>query len=227
MNIRLFKQLALATCMTAALTACELKESYHVQNAQDLVSASSATEFLSDYGVLYTVTSDLSDRKWSVGNRYLIVFDIENSSYEITLKSYAEAVVSIPQEADWEERTPGDPVMVDGHTASGGYLNLQISFYRLKGGNYPHSFSMQYKDNVQNGALTLYLHHDGNGENPLNIDEDSLEKATILYSFKLAGLLPEGTSRTLYLVLDELEENATGDVLKENTYNLYDQQITF
>lgn len=213
------------TLIACALTAvsCELKNEYYVSNVNDLVTARDKTSMMSDYGVLYTITSDISDHKWVVGERYMINFDIENADYEITLKGYTPCIISTPAKMG-EDPSPGeDPIQVNGSTISGGYVNLHMDYYRKKGSDYAHKIFMEYKDDPASGILELILIHDGNGENPVQMDKEELDKITAVYSFPLADLVPKGQSRLLQLTLHEI----VGPNVKKNTHQLYNEYITF
>lgn len=213
--------LTLIACALAAVS-CELKDEYYVTNVNDLVTAKENT-MMSDFGVLYTIKNDLTDRKWTVGERYMINFDIENADYEISLRQYTKCIIASPTEMG-EEPSPGeDPVTVNGSTISGGYVNLQLKYYKKKESTYPHNIFMEYKDNTASGTLELTLIHDGNGENPVQMDSDDLEEVTSIYSFSIVGLVPKGQSRLLQMTLYEIE----GSEIKKNTHLLYNDRITF
>ena len=214
------------TLIACALTAvsCEFSDEYYVSNVSDLVTARENT-MMSDFGVLYTIKNDLTDRKWTVGDRYMINFDIENASYEISLKQYTRCIVSTPNAMD-DDGTPSpgeDPVKVSGSTISGGYVNLNINYYVKKGSDYQHRIFMEYKDNPKSGNLELVLIHDGNGENPSQMSTDELETVNSIYSFVLVGLIPKGESRLLQLTIHEMN----GTSVTQKTYQLYNEYITF
>ena len=137
--------LTLIACALAAVS-CEINDEYYALNVNDLVTARDNTTMISDYGMLYTIKSDNSDHKWTVGERYLINFDIENSNYEITLKGYTKCIISTPTEMG-ETPSPGeDPVTIKGSTISGGYVNLHMDYTRKKESDYAHKIFMEYKD---------------------------------------------------------------------------------
>ena len=214
--------LPLIVCALAAVS-CEFTDEYHITNVSDLVTARDKTSFMSDYGVLYTVKDDLTDRKWTVGERYMINFDVENANYEITLKQYTNCIISTPTSVD-DTPSPGDdPVKVTGSNISGGYVNLNLSYYVKKGGTYPHRIFMEYLDHPSSGNLELILIHDGNGENPSQMSTDELETVSAIYSFAIAGLVPKGDSRLLQLTVNELN----GTEVTKKTYQLYNEYITF
>ena len=214
--------LPLIVCALAAVS-CELKDEYYVTNVSDLVTARDKTSLISDFGVLYTIKNDLTDGKWAGGERYMINFDIENADYEISLKQYTKCIISTPAQMD-DDPSPGeDPVIVNGSTISGGYVNLHLDYYKKKESTYPHKIFMEYMDNPSTGILDLTLIHDGNGENPVQMNADDLDKITSVYSFSLVGLVPKGESRLLKLTLHEID----GSSVKKNTHQLYNEYITF
>ena len=214
--------LALIACALTAVS-CGINDEYYVTNVNDLVTARDNTTLMSDFGVLYTIKNDITDRKWSTGERYLINFDIENADYEITLKKYTKCIISQPTEMG-ETPSPGeDPITVNGSTISGGYVNLNMDYYRKKESNYAHRIFMEYKDDPVSGNLELMLIHDGNGENPVQMNNDDLEKINCIYSFPIAGLAPKGHNRLVRLTLYEI----VGPNVVKNTHQLYNEYITF
>lgn len=214
--------LPLIVCALAAVS-CEFSDEYYVSNVNDLVTARDNSSFMSDYGVLYTVKNDLTDRKWTVGERYMINFDIENANYEISLKQYTRCIISTPSAVD-DTPSPGeDPVIVTGSNLSGGYVNLNLSYYVKKESTYPHRIFMEYQDNPNSGNLELILIHDGNGENPSQMGKDDLDTVNGIYSFVLTGLIPKGESRLLQLTVNEMN----GTSITKKTYQLYNEYITF
>ncbi|MBR1569897.1 MAG: hypothetical protein IJ651_04120 [Bacteroidales bacterium] len=217
--------LPLLACLLAA-SACELKDEYYVKNIQDIVTAVSKTELQNDYGTVYTVTVDNTDGAWKKDVRYLISFDITNRQYDIDLNAYKECNLVTPSPLAGELPL-GDPVAIESQTISGGYFNVFFSYYKKKDSSYPHRFSMHFVDDSEKGILELYLTHDGNGENPAFLDKEELELTSDLYCFHLAGLLPEGTYRTLWLYIDEVDQEEGVKVIKRNGYRLYDQSIIF
>ena len=214
--------LTLIACALAAVS-CEIKDEFYVSNVNDLVTARDNSTMLSDYGVLYTVKNDLTDKKWTAGERYLINIDIENANYEISLKQYTKCVISAPTEMG-ETPSPGeDPITVNGSTISGGYVNLHMDYTRKKESTYTHRIFMEYKDDPASDVLELVLIHDGNGENSIQMDKDDLETVTCVYCFPLAGLVPKGENRLIKLTLYEI----VGPNVVRNTHQLYNEYITF
>ena len=214
--------ITLIACALAAVS-CEIKDEYYVSNVNDLVTVKDKTSMISDYGVQYTITKDNTDQKWSVGVRYMINFDIENTDYEITLHDYTPCVISTPTEMGETPSAGEDPVTVMGSTISGGYVNLNFKYYQAKGSDFLHRVFMEYKDDPTAGTLDLYLIHDGNGENPSKIAADDLETVECIYSFPIWDIVPKGQSRMVNLTLYELN----GIIVEKNTHRLYNETITF
>lgn len=227
--MRHFLRYILATALVVlGLSACKLEDTYYVQGVQDMVTATTATILTSDYGAQYTVTDDQTDKLWSQGKRYLIGFDIMNRAYDITLKSYQESTLATPVAATWEDRTPGSPVLVEGHSISGGYLNLMVSYYVPKNEESPIKVVLEYKDNPNQARLNFFLGLEGEAQIPTKEDDEAMKMVTVLYSFQLAELLPSGQYRHLYLTLDRLVQDKDGKFTQEEyTYPLYDEDITF
>ncbi len=224
----LAQYLPLAAFLAILLSACNMEDTFYVQGVQDMVTATSNNTFISDYGVKYTVTADKTDHLWSPEKRYLIGFDITDRNYSITLNTYQESNIVTPVAATWEERTPGSPILVRGHSIGGGYLNLIVAYYRLKDGNTPHRISMEYRESPNRNDLNLYLFHESNGDIPELADDSSYELIDEVYSFKLANLLPAGETRLLYLTIDKMDKDKDGNlVCEENTFRLYEESITF
>lgn len=216
--------LPLLLCFALATTACEFRDDFQATNVNDLVTVSANKILVNDYGQAYTIVQDETDHLWSSGDRLLIRFDVLNRNYDITLKQYQTCLVKEITPQDEEQGEGEDPVSIAGSALSGGFVNLQISYYAQKGSNYAHNIYMEYKDNPDNNSLELFLLHDGNNENPSTMADDELEVYTKVYCFLLRGLLPEGTRRSINITMYEL--NALNDVVK-NTYPLYEQEVIF
>lgn len=209
-----------------AVTACNLDEEFSATNITDLVTVESNTSLVNDYGTVYHITADMSDHDWAIGDRLYALFDLLNSNYDITLKSYSKCIVIKPvpyPEGDFPVPM-ADPVIIDGNSISAGYVNLQLTYYKQKNSNFAHRILMYYKDKPDSQQMELYLVHQGNGENPANLEDDELETVTALFSFPLAGLAPGGSRRTVYLTYNELYNNSQ---VVSRSAKLYDQDIYF
>ena len=214
-------------CCVLAVSACEMKDEFRASNVTDLVTAVSDNTLINDYGVSYTITGDETDRLWKKQDRLLVVFDVLNRDYDITLKQYVKSIVQNPSPASEESAGGKDPVEIEASVISGGYVNAQIAYYRSKSSDFLHTISMEYEDQPKENRFNLYLYHNGNGENPAQRDKDGLEKVTSLYSFRLSGLLPAGESRMLYITIYELTTVSGKQEVSTRTYQLYNQFITF
>ena len=216
--------LPLLVCALAA-SACGLKDDFTAQNLTDLVTVQDNHALVNDYGVPYYVTSDLTDGNYALGDRLLILFDVLNRNYDITLKTYLKSTILKPVPVENDEPSDiEDPVIIQASSISGGYVNLQFSYYRKKDSNYAHRIFMEYRDDTRSNFLNLFLLHDGNGENPSNFSTDQLEEVYALYSFPIYDLIPSGESRMIDLTLYELLNDNS---VTKNTHRLHDQTINF
>jgi len=216
--------LPLLVCALAA-SACGLKDDFTAQNLTDLVTVQDNHVLMNDYGVPYYVTSDLTDGKYVVNDRLLILFDVTNRNYDITLKTYLKSTILKPVPVENDEPSDfKDPVIIQASSISGGYVNLQFSYYRKKDSSYEHRIFMEYKDDTRSNFLNLFLLHDGNGENPTNFSTDQLEEVYVLYSFPIYDLIPSGESRMIDLTLYELLNDNS---VSKTTHRLYDQTVNF
>lgn len=214
--------LILVACALAA-TSCNLDDQFSATNVTDLVTVYSNTMLINDYNTSYTITTDETDHLWQKGDRLMILFDIHNRDYEITLKDYAKCVICVPENISGEEPVLGtDPVLIDACTISGGYVNCEITYYFKKGSNAAHLIDMVYMDDGTN--LHLYISHNGNEENPSKMNKNDLDTVTVPYSFQIAGLVPSGESRRLSLTMNILNEN---NEVGAKTYSLLSEPVRF
>ncbi len=215
--------LPLVACILAA-SSCNLDDQFSVSNMNDLVTVYSQTLLINDYNTSYTITEDQSDHQWAVGDRLVILFDILNRDYDISLRDYVKCIVSTPTPVpeDQEPSLGEDPVMVNTCTISGGYVNMELVYYVKTGSSFPHRIAMEYQDDGY--ALNLFLIHEGNGENPATTDKGSLTTVVAPYSFSLDGLAPSGESRKLNLTLNTLSDS---NGIEQKSYSLYEGSISF
>ena len=90
----------------------------------------------------------------------------------------------------------------------------------------PHDITLGW--DLNNTTLRLQLIHEGNGENPALMDEESLVQHTKVYSFYIGNLVPEGESRLVTLTADVLEKNDEGAyVVKRSTAAVYNSMVQF
>lgn len=212
-------------CCSFLLGACNVADDFKASNITDMVTVVDQVTLMNDYGAVYTITENMIKGSLNKGDRLLIYFDVLNSNYDIVLKSYTVSVIVVPQPASEEPAPDMDPVTITGSSISGGYVNVQFTYYRNKRADTQHTFTVEYKE--ENNQLHLTLIHDGNGENPSLMDARDLEEVSALYSFKMFGLVPSGESRYIFLTLDELKEEGGQQVVRKHTYQLYDQPLSF
>lgn len=212
--------LSLALCLLAA-TSCFKETTFEVYNYADFVTSLSG-KLLSDYGDVYTVTSNATDsEEWKIeGKRFYIICDILNRALAIKLKEITNVTVAqlspLSEEDVWD-----DPVIVNDHCISGGYLNIVMSYFYDKSSRYLHQlyFRSEY-DDVED-HLTIHIFHDGNHANPAYMSTDELDKKQVVYSVPLTSFIKEDSRLSLSVSLHELEKDADGkEVVKKNTYNL-------
>lgn len=212
--------ISLALCLLAA-TSCFKESTFEVYNYADFVTSLSG-KLLSDYGDVYTVTSNATDsEEWKIeGKRFYIICDILNRALAIKLKEITNVTVAqlspLSEEDVWD-----DPVIVNDHCISGGYLNIVMSYFYDKSSRYLHQlyFRSEY-DDVED-HLTIHIFHDGNHANPAYMSTDELDKKQVVYSVPLTSFIKEDSRLSLSVSLHELEKDADGkEVVKKNTYNL-------
>ncbi|MBP5483800.1 MAG: hypothetical protein J6X99_06055 [Bacteroidales bacterium] len=215
--------LSLALCLLAA-TSCLKDSTFEIYNYADFVTSYSG-KLLSDYGDVYTVTSNATEsEEWKIeGKRFYIICDILNRALAIKLKEITNVTVaqlSPLSEADkWD-----DPVIVNDHCISGGYLNIVMSYFYDKSSKYAHKLYFRSEYDGADDHLTIHIFHNGNHENPAYMAVDDLDKKQVVYSVPLTDFIKEESRLSLSVSLHELEKDAEGkEVVKKNTYHLVDE----
>ena len=214
------KKYILLLCCLAAAWSCKLEGTYTQSNVQEFVTLSEGL-LVNDYGTQFHISQVASDQvpvPNVEGKRYFLLFDILNANLDILLKKSTE--VTTLSAAPAGEITPAfhDPVSVAFYNISPAYLNLGITYYRLKGSYYAHRFVVEYKKEQGTNYISYILYHDGDDENPASVDdENSLEQASQLLSIPLkqADWTPEGVNLTCHV----LQKN------EEGTYEI--EQVTY
>ena len=211
-----------------AVTACELPEdNFYIDNIEDYLTYEDGN-LKSDSGIVFVVTSDHTDGNWKTpGGRIYALFDVLNSKLEINLSSYAKCIIQDPVPGIDESLEPKDPVQIlDCGIGGRGHLNVIYTYYSVDGTECPHDITLGW--DLNNTTLRLQLIHEGNGENPALMDEESLVQHTKVYSFYIGNLVPEGESRLVTLTADVLEKNDEGAyVVKRSTAAVYNSMVQF
>lgn len=215
--------------LLAALSACNFPEdNFTMTNVSDYATVSGDL-LISDRGIAFTVTADLTDGNWKTdGERIYAIFDVTDSKLNITLNSYVKAIVRNP-EADPDDtiREIEDPVEIkDCGIGATGYLNLMIGFYALEESTSAHNMTLYWKDDGK--TLSFQLIHSGDGENPTKMDESSLTSLVRIYSFPITEIVPSGETRMVTLTADILGKDAEGNYsITRTTADLYNSVVHF
>ena len=207
--------------------ACDMGEPvYSITNVSSYLTYNEG-ELFNDYGVRFTVTTDQTDGKWKVdGTRMYSTFDVLNINYDIMLKAYYVAVIDAPVEGAPSEDATFDPVTIYDCSVSGGYLNLIIGYHAVDGTECPHQMKLYYID--KSNSLEFRLTHEGDGENPIEMDESSLKTVSRFCCFPIYDIVPSGESRYITLTIDTLQKDSEGAYTSVPfTSSLYGNAITF
>lgn len=158
----------LVLCCTA-IWSCDVKSTYSASNVYDIVTAE-GKYLVNDYGVMFNVVSNESTVKnWQEeGARYFMNFDILNQDMDITIKSLDRFTIFTPQDLPEDGLTTGDPIIMQFARLSTFAVDLNVAYYRSKTSTFTPVLSC-YSEGSK-----LYLHLDGNGENPVNMDKEQL-----------------------------------------------------
>lgn len=206
------KYFLLLVCCLAAAWSCKLEGSYNQSNVQDFVTLTEG-QLVNDYGTVFTIRNVASDKvpvPTVEGKRYFLLFDILNVDLDITLKNSTE-VTTLPVTPAEETAPPAhDPVSLAFYNITPSYLNLGLTYYRLKNSDLLHTFTVEYEKEKATNYITLILYHDGGDENPATVeDESALEEDYALLSIPLkqGDWTPSGVNLTCH-VLQKNEEGA-------------------
>lgn len=200
------------------LPSCLKESTFSLTNYKDFVISHDGTLSADNGNTLNVVENQTGSDSWKTPGRYYIVCDILNRYMDIRLKSLTEVQIkdATPYSSSLDSE---DPVIVVDHTLSGGYLNLDLQYYYDPSSNYARSIDFYWEGD--HGNLTIYIVYQGNGENPSQMDINSLKTEEKLFSIPLSELLSDGTYYSLSLCLHELKENSDGSYsVEQNTYLL-------
>jgi len=210
--------LSLILCLLAA-TSCLKESTLEVTNYSCFVTSISG-KLLNDFGSVYTVATNATDsEEWrSEGKRFYILCDILNRALAIKLKEITPVTISalspLSEEDKWD-----DPVKVDDHSISGGYLNLVLTSYFDKDLKTKHKLYFRSEYNKAAEELTIHVIHNGKHENPAYKPLEELDTKQEIFSVPYTEFVKEGSKLSLKISLYELETDETGKtVVKKNTY---------
>lgn len=178
-----------------ACWSCDLKGSYTQTNVRDLVSFING-ELVNDYGYRLNVVEDgVGAAKWQIeGARFYTVYDILSRDMDVRLKEMLRGQIAEASEDYNPDDYAKDPVELTVLSASGGYVNIALMTYRDKTSNHAHPIYFHYK--MENKRILFYIEHDGDGEDPTQMDSDDLTTEVRLFCIPVEDL-PEFTALTL------------------------------
>jgi len=210
----------------AALLAvsCKLENAFTQTNAMEFLNIRNGS-IQNDNSILYTVTSDITDHKWTDCSRIYALFDMtgDNSAgtgYNIELKAYEPVSIVTPEDPS-EEDGIGDPVKIGDSGISGGYLNLILGWQTLAKSTAQHSIRVTYEDDALTGFLRLTIIHDADGESEADIHDDENPTAYGYFSIPIYDLFPAGSSRTLELTVAYYDSSDEEEPVKQSSVTLY------
>ena len=210
-----------------AFNSCSLLDDpvYTLTNASGYLNYKEQKLF-SDGGTVFNVTSDATDGNWKTeGNRIFAIFDVLNINYDITLKSYINAVTIAPEKNSDPENAPGEPVTVRDCNISGGYLNLLLDIYVKKGSEVPNDMHLYWSDDSRTMSFVMVLKAI---ESVVGLKESDLECVSVPYCFPIYNLAAEGETRMVELTINALSKNTDGTFASEPfTYSVFSNGITF
>ena len=147
-----------------------------------MCNVQSPTSVISDGGIVYNITENVSGATLTPGERLFIECDVlqrneENEDeYDIRLNTCTKVTVKTPidaSSADWDE-VGDDALNVYQGWIGNGYINTLLQFTSVTSSDTEHSFDLVF-DDAQSNADTLYfdLKHNGYGECFDNEDVDT------------------------------------------------------
>lgn len=200
-----------------ACWSCDLKDTYTQTNVQDLVTVV-GDQLVNDNGYALNVVEDaVGANKWKVeGARYYALFDILNRALDIRLKDVLRAnIVEIMDDYTPEEYAK-DPVEFSMQGLSGGYINLGFNITKNPASNNAHVFRFHYKNEQEH--LTIYVEHEGNGEDPVHMPDAELATEGRVYCIPVKDL---PSFSLITLVMNVITTNSEGQkVIQEDQVNL-------
>ena len=166
-------------CGLLGLSACQVEDTYYITNCQDIVTIVGGE--LTNGAVVFNVVQKASDNlpAFVEGERYLITFDVLNRQLDILLKDVLPGLVTPATQTEEEITEVQDPVILAFSILGPKYLDLGLSFYKSKKSDFAHTFSLKYSYDSTLKVLNLYLIHQGNHENPVEMDQKELETGSV------------------------------------------------
>lgn len=160
----------------------------------------SGDTFTDDQGLDYRMTGTAEGVSLTDMDRALVtvnvigkISDKEYSAYLLSLyKPLCKKVAMLSAATD--EMLREDPVLIDTGWISGGYVNLGITFSRLKESDTAHQIELILDDSTAgDGTLRFTLHHNGFGEGFADEgNRSSYDDVAGFVCFNVSGLLPDG-----------------------------------
>lgn len=201
-------------CCILVSVSCVKESTFSITNYKSFVI--SHDNILSgDNGYAMTVTENSTGSEtWKTPGRYYITCDILNRNFEIRLKELNPVSVMVADPISKLEKETDDPVEIVDNSVSGGYLNLVLDYYYNPASNYAHRINFYWE--AKGSEVYLYLIHDGNGENPAAMSEESLKTREEIISVPLNEILSSGEYYVMRIVLYELN----GKTIERNTYRI-------
>ncbi len=184
------KLIPLLVASLFACWSCNMKDTYTQTNVQDMVTVV-GDQLVNDSGYTLNVVEDaVGAKKWKVeGARYYALFDILNRSLDIRFSLQG---------------------------FSGGYLNLGFNITKDPASNNAHIFRFHYKSEQEH--LTIYIEHEGNGEDPVHMPDVELSTEGRVYCIPIKDI-PNFTWVTL--VMNVVTTDSTGEeVIEEQIIDL-------
>lgn len=175
-------------CSLVAAWSCDFKNTYHVENAQDIVNVTNS-RIINDFGVEYTLTDKASTQLPSLeeGKRYYIVFDVLNQQLEIVLRNVLPVSVVSPADLPDETETLGsDPIKIQFGQANRSYVDFGISYPVAVGSNYARQIRIYYTLENADSQLNIHIFYDGNHENPVTMDDKDLKAESGVFSIPIS-----------------------------------------
>ena len=200
-----------------ACWSCNLEDTYTETNVRDMVNVVDGLLY-NDYGYNLAVVEDaVGEAKWKVnGTRYLALFDILNRNLDIRLKEVLRTPVVEAEPLVDPEELAQDPVDLLIQGLSGGYFNIGLTITRNKASNNAHVINFYYK--MDSNIMTIYVEHEGYGEDPVHMSEDDLISEDRMFSIPLEDLpYFSSLSLVMYCITTEGGEH----VVKPVTVNIY------
>lgn len=211
------KLIPLLVASLFACWSCNMKDTYTQTNVQDMVTVV-GDQLVNDSGYTLNVVEDaVGAKKWKVeGARYYALFDILNRSLDIRLKDVLRAnIVEATDEYNPDDYAK-DPVEFSLQGFSGGYLNLGFNITKDPASNNAHIFRFHYKSEQEH--LTIYVEHEGNGEDPVHMPDVELSTEGRVYCIPVKDI-PYFTWVTL--VMNVVTTDSTGEeVIEEQIIDL-------